>query len=247
MSCTNSEIEDDEPQSKTQPSLWKPHITHMEFKAKKKVNPDELKVIKRAYTLNKTAIDQGIKLIQAVNYNNTQEVEKLLDSGVDPNSNDRELRSALHIAVSKGYADIVELLLNYGADPNKRDVIQNTPLHLAVCLPNLAVITKLINAKADVRSINLHGRNPLELASSKLTILQRGWREGAIEMVKLRSEIRQVIDLLFSLFTRGLDQVDKLNTSDLQLMKLSLDTKKPEELDDDMSKLLSDIEKFKIA
>lgn len=158
-------------------------------KAKNKINtPDDFRQLKRKLQ----PLFQEIRLVQAASCHNTEQVKRLLEIGVSPNSTDAEGRSALHVAVSKGYADIVKLLLNHGADPNKRDVIQNTPLHLAVCLHNLSIITMLIDAKADIRSINSHGRNPLELASSKLAILRRGWRDGAIEMHNLRSEISQV-------------------------------------------------------
>lgn len=162
---------------------------HNEFKAKRKLRtPEDVRNLKRKLQ----PLYQEIKLVQAVTSHNTEEVKKLLECGVSANSTDTEMRSALHVAVSKGYADIVQLLLNHGADPNKRDIIQNTPLHLAACVHNFSIISMLINAKADVHSLDLHGRNPFQLASSKLQMLQRGWREGAIEMIKLREELQQV-------------------------------------------------------
>lgn len=166
---------------------------HIEFKAKKKFStPEEIRKLKRKLA----PIYPEIRLIQAVSVHNTEEVKRLLECGVNPNSTDSQLRSALHVAVSKGYTDIVQLLLSYGADPNKRDVIYNTPLHLAACIHNLSIISMLINAKADVSCLDMHGRNPLQLASSKLEILQRGWRQGAIEMVKLREEVQQVKSII---------------------------------------------------
>ncbi|KAJ8915780.1 hypothetical protein NQ315_004592 [Exocentrus adspersus] len=223
-------------------------IHNIELKAKKKITtPREIRRLKGKFPL----FYKEIKLIQAVSVHNTDEVKRLLESGVNPNSTDSQLRSALHVAVSKGYVDIVKLLLDYGADPNTRDVILNTPLHLAACIHNFAIISLLINAKADVSCLDIHGRNPLQLASSKLEILQRGWREGAIEMTKLREEVQQVVDLLLSILIRGIEEkIEKSNQSDvdnLQIMKLSLNSGPPEELDDQMSKLLSDIEKFKLS
>lgn len=133
-----------------------------------------------------------VRLVTAVNNHDTDRVKFLLDSGANANSTDTDMRSVLHIAVSKGYADIVEVLLQHGADPNKRDLIQNTPLHLAACIHNFSIISMLINAKADVSCLDLQGRSAFNLASSKLKILQSGWREGAIEMIKLREELQQV-------------------------------------------------------
>lgn len=162
---------------------------HIEFKAKRKLTTaHDMKQFRKKLT----PLYQEIKLIQAVNTNHTEEVRRLLESGVSANSTDNEKRSGLHIACSKGYADIVELLLRHGADPNQRDMIQNTPLHLAACIHNYPIISMLINAKADVHSLDSHGRNPFQLAFSKLQMLQRGWREGAIEMIQLRGELVQV-------------------------------------------------------
>lgn len=135
---------------------------------------------------------QEQRLLKSVALHNTEAVEELLQSGVSANSCDTQLRSALHIASTRGYADIVELLLKYGADANKRDIIENTPLHLAACTSNLKIITLLIDGGANLRSLDLHGRNPLQLAESKLQLLQRSWHDGAIEMVQVRSQIREV-------------------------------------------------------
>ncbi|KAF7265926.1 uncharacterized protein LOC143198574 [Rhynchophorus ferrugineus] len=240
MSHSDSEIKDDF-KDKIRKQL------KLEFKAKKRRNTpaDVLALRKRLQPLY-----EEYRLVQAVNTHNTEQVKQLLSEGVNPNSTDSELRGALHVAVSKGYSDIVELLLSYGADPNKRDMIQNTPLHLAACVHNLPIISMLINAKADVSSLDLHGRNPLQLATSKLQILRRGWRDGSIEMVKLREELQQVVDLLLSfLISEVEEKIGKLNRSrvnELQLMKLSLNSGSAEQLDDQMSKLLDDIEKLQI-
>lgn len=135
---------------------------------------------------------QEQRLLLAVSTNNTERVQSLLESGVSPDTADRHQRSALHLATSRGYVEIVRLLLDFGANPNKLDVIRNTPLHLAACLNNLQIIKMLLDAGADVRSLDVYGRNPLQLAESKLQLLRRSWKEGAIEMVQLRSQLQQV-------------------------------------------------------
>lgn len=185
MSHSDSEVKDDvmEKVRRLKKQL------HIEFKAKRKQTTSyDLRQLKKKWN----PVYQEVRLIQAVNTHHTEEVRRLLESGVSANVTDTEKRSGLHIACSKGYADIVELLLKHGADPNQRDMIQNTPLHLAACVHNYPIISMLINAKADVHSLDSHGRNPFQLASSKLQMLQRGWRQGAIEMIKLREELQQV-------------------------------------------------------
>ncbi|KAL3284428.1 hypothetical protein HHI36_018587 [Cryptolaemus montrouzieri] len=140
------------------------------------------------------------RLLACVNTNNVDEVQRLLALGVSANTTDVQKRSALHIAVTRGYKEIVRLLLQY--DPNKRDMIQNTPLHLAACSHNFAIISLLIDAGADVNSLDMHGRHPLQLAKSKLQILQKSWMHGHIEMIKLKSEVKEVINLMISVKMR---------------------------------------------
>lgn len=140
------------------------------------------------------------RLLIAVSTNNTERVQELLESGVNPNATDRQLRSALHLASSRGYIDIVRLLLDYGADPNKLDIVHNTPLHLAACLNNFKIIKMLLDAGTNVHSLDVYGKTPVQLAESKLLLLQKSLREGAIELSQLRSEVKQVCSRINVLF-----------------------------------------------
>lgn len=62
----------------------------------------------------------------------------------------------------------------------------------------------------------------------------------------------QVVDLLLSFLIRGVEERmervnrNKVNVNELQLMKLSLNTGPAEQLDDQMAKLLADIENIQI-
>lgn len=81
---------------------------------------------------------------------NLEMVKLLLSKGANPNSRDKNQRTALHFAVSISSAtvdatfDMEETLLNAGADVNAQDVLGCTPLHYAFidmnvspCLNNL--------------------------------------------------------------------------------------------------------------
>lgn len=135
---------------------------------------------------------QEQRLLKAVNVNNVEKVESLLQEGVDPNSRDVQHRCALHIACSKGYVDIVDLLLKFGGDPNIRDGIWNTPMHLAACTSNLSIIKRLIDAGGDITLLDMHGKNSLQLAESKLHILMSNWKKGPMEMKTIHVQMQQV-------------------------------------------------------
>lgn len=132
------------------------------------------------------------QLMSCATYNDTDRAEELLLDGVDPNYCDKLMRTPLHVSAAKGFKDMVALLLKHGADPNLHDVVLNTPLHLAACTSNLSVVTLLINAGADITLLDLHGRNPVQLARGKLDILRTHWKIGAIEMIKLKSQLEEV-------------------------------------------------------
>ncbi|KAI4471936.1 ankyrin repeat-containing protein [Holotrichia oblita] len=207
MSHSDSELKSDQ----------KLRLKRMVFKTKRKGNPALVTALKSH--IHPELQEQ--RLLKAVSVHNTEDVEKLLHMGVSPNSCDRQLRSALHIAASRGYADIVDLLLKYGADANKRDIIQNTPLHLAACMSNLKIITLLINGGANIRSLDLYGRNPLQLA--------------------------RIVDIMISLW-KNKDSTawghHRHNIDDLEMMKLTIDDSEP--IDDQMSRLLSELKEFTI-
>ncbi|XP_016495544.2 potassium channel AKT1 isoform X2 [Nicotiana tabacum] len=69
----------------------------------------------------------------------------LLKRGLDPNESDKNGRSALHIAASKGLDNCVLLLLDFGANPNIRDSEGNVPLWEAILGKHDSVMRLLVN------------------------------------------------------------------------------------------------------
>ncbi|XP_045111870.1 palmitoyltransferase AKR1-like [Portunus trituberculatus] len=133
------------------------------------------------------------KLRIAVGLNNVASVEQLLKEGVDPRVTDNKERSPLHIAASKGYAEIARLLLQHGADPNQKDAIGNTALHLAACTSNIPMVTLLLKSGTNVRQADNQGYSPLHLARSKLKLLQR---DNSSSSCEIKKQVYQVIEMM---------------------------------------------------
>lgn len=58
-------------------------------------------------------------------------VNKLLDGGVDPNEENIERQTALHMAAKYGHAELIQRLLEVGANPTLKDMLGKTPLDYA--------------------------------------------------------------------------------------------------------------------
>lgn len=67
----------------------------------------------------------------AVYYRQLKCLQALLQWGADVDALAKDLKTALHIAASKGSSKCLEELLKAGAKPNARDRRGMTPLHYA--------------------------------------------------------------------------------------------------------------------
>jgi ankyrin repeat protein len=104
-----------------------------------------------------------------VNYEGQEDkihqIQKLLDYGADPNLGEHIFgNSPLHIAASKGRADIARILLDGGADPNSQNHEKETPLHKAVQEGQVALVKLLIERGADVNIKDVEKLTPWSLA-----------------------------------------------------------------------------------
>jgi ankyrin repeat protein len=66
------------------------------------------------------------QLFDAAAKNDVQMATSLIKGGIDVNCTDYDLRTPLHIAVSKGSLELTALLLEHGADPHAKDALEAT-------------------------------------------------------------------------------------------------------------------------
>jgi ankyrin repeat protein len=99
-------------------------------------------------TLKHDPIQDRTPLMQAVERADLSRVEALLKEGVDVDAQTSTGITALHLASSKGYAQIVELLLEYKATVDIPSHRGNTALHAAAWNAHSEVVELLLKAKA---------------------------------------------------------------------------------------------------
>lgn len=105
------------------------------------------------------------RLHGAVRYSNIQRVKALLSEGADPNGQDKDLLTPLHVAAKHRKRAALCLLLQSGADPNARDNMLRTPLHMAAS--SGIGVEQLLYAGAEVDAVDKWGNTPLFLTASK--------------------------------------------------------------------------------
>jgi ankyrin repeat protein len=125
------------------------------------------------------------------------EVKRLvIGCGVDPNIQDKDGETPLHLAAWDGHLDVVELLLEHGANPNiQENKYGKTPLHYAVSrrLENkfgrtllhftvsrrhVDVARVLLDHGADPTISDNKGRTPLDYGSDCEEIIEELRRRG---------------------------------------------------------------------
>lgn len=104
-------------------------------------------------------------LIDAVQKGDVATVREYMKAGVDPDSSDSMMRSALYHAASIGHTDIVNMLLARNADANFQDDDGETPFIAALAGGHFGVAKLLLDAGADINMISGEmGQTPLHWA-----------------------------------------------------------------------------------
>ncbi|XP_074064583.1 cyclin-dependent kinase inhibitor 2A-like isoform X1 [Macrotis lagotis] len=107
------------------------------------------------------------RLTEAAARGRTELVQKLLESGTDPNVKNRFGRSAIQVMMM-GSVRVAELLLQHGAEPNTPDLTTLTlPVHDAAREGFLDTLMLLHQAGARLDVKDSLGRLPVDLAEEQ--------------------------------------------------------------------------------
>ena len=94
-------------------------------------------------------------------------VELLLQRGADPNQPSKDVSSPLHMVSQRGPFTLMELLLQFKADPTKSSEDGWTPLHLAARAGAGPKVAALLAAGAQHGGLNGQGNTPLHLVRGR--------------------------------------------------------------------------------
>lgn len=112
-------------------------------------------------------------IFKAIEKNNYQQVESMLNSGTDPNAQDMLRNSPLHMAAFYGYERIIDLLAQKGGDINAMNEAGRTPIYNAVHADHPQAVEALIK----------HGANLSKKYSDKrYTVLHIAALDGRYEV-----------------------------------------------------------------
>ncbi|MEH7377743.1 ankyrin repeat domain-containing protein [Neobacillus drentensis] len=113
----------------------------------------------------KGAIDVNDKLFQAVENTETDTIRRLIEEGIDINSQDSQGRTATMIATYNNDVEIAKILIDAGADVNIKDNMENTPFLYAGAEGYIDILKLTIEAGADPSITNRFGGTALIPAS----------------------------------------------------------------------------------
>ena len=110
--------------------------------------------------------EEELKLHKFVKEGKLGYANSLLREGINPNAQDKQGDTPLHLTCCSGSAlapEIAKALMKY-ANPNVVNHMQETPLHKAIYCGHLALTKVLLEFKANVDAQEKFGKTPLHLA-----------------------------------------------------------------------------------
>lgn len=190
------------------------------------------------------------KLRTAASTCNIELLNRILDSGGNPNAADEYNRSPLHLAACRGYIPIVQQLLKYGANPNVVDSLGNTPLHLAVISASSnnfnVVVRVLLQGGASVHMFDRSGKSPLELAEAKLRLLRNRYDHPTPETAKILEDMCMLTTLILRYMVKQQRELEDLSALEKRLQNLSTSDDQEQVVSQTADELLASVERLSI-
>ena len=126
-------------------------------------------VVKSLVVKGKANLDTALQL--AVENQDVESVEYLVDAGANVNKPDRDKVTAIHRTLERRIGRkeetqqrIAEALIQGGADVNRRNLVNDTVLHSAIFARYDSCIRMVLRAEADVNAVNNLGEAAIDLA-----------------------------------------------------------------------------------
>ncbi|KAH8316981.1 hypothetical protein KR074_002690 [Drosophila pseudoananassae] len=192
----------------------------------------------------------GRKLRTAASTCNIELLNRILESGANPNAADEYNRSPLHLAACRGYIPIVQQLLKYGANPNVVDSLGNTPLHLAVISASSnnfnVVVGVLLQGGASVHMYDRSNKSPLELAEAKLRLLRNRYDHPTPETAKILEDMCMLTTLILRYMVKQQRELEDLSALEKRLQNLSTSDHQEEVVSQTADELLASVERLSI-
>jgi ankyrin repeat protein len=104
---------------------------------------------------------QAEAFLEAIEKNDADAFDSLLESGADPNAATRQGTTALMLAAFYKRPEFLATLISRGADVNARNYFGNTALTLAVLSGHVKMVKELLVAGADPNARALDGTTAL--------------------------------------------------------------------------------------
>ncbi|MBM7587410.1 ankyrin repeat protein [Bacillus pakistanensis] len=122
----------------------------------------------------KVELDMNEQLIQAAGQKETDTIKRLIEEGVDINTQDSKGRTATMIATYNNDVETAKILIDAGADVNIQDDMENNPFLYAGAEGYIDILKLTIEAGADPSITNRYGGTALIPASE----------HGYVEVIK---------------------------------------------------------------
>jgi len=144
----------------------------------------------------------AVMLLESAARNDVDEVRRLLELGVSPDSTNEDGLTALHQCCIDDSEEMMKVLVEFGANVNAADSEQWTPLHAAATCGHLHLVKFLIENGANLLAVNGDGNMPYDICEDETTLsfienemAKQGVTQELIDNTRSETETRMLKEL----------------------------------------------------